>query len=67
MFTGMIIGANVWFLLYLVTCALVAIDRGHDDLDCRAVIIWVIIFSFVGGIIGYIFSFTLTILGYSIA
>ena len=69
MFTGMIIGANIWFVLFMLGCLCCIWDNHHNNLNeikCSNVLIWIIIFSFVGGIIGHIFSLTMSIGGFQI-
>ena len=66
MWLGMILGANLWFALFTFVAFMLVLPGNEDKIEFRAwnALVWIMIFAFIGAIIGHIFNLQMGAISY---
>lgn len=61
MYLGMLMGANLWFFLHIFLCFMLVLPGNEQKLEYNAwnALVWIMIFAFIGAIIGHYFGITM--------
>ena len=66
MWLGIILGANLWFALHIFLCFMLVLPGNEPKLEynARNALTWIMIFAFIGAIIGHIFNLQMGAISY---